>query len=116
VKVNRLDPVGLQDRQEEGAERRHQAGEDGEEEEGLRRRGQSFPRRPAVPDASGPHSLLLLPTISQTIWSSRFFLMRDSSRGAAGCIAASEDLAAPVALRGAMALSVGGRLQREVDG
>jgi hypothetical protein len=40
-------------------------------------------------------------------------LMWDSSRGAAGCDAASEDLAAPVALRGAMALSVGGGLQRE---
>jgi hypothetical protein len=34
--------------------------------------------------------------------------MRDSSRGGAGCGAALEDLAAPVALRGAMALSVGG--------
>jgi hypothetical protein len=39
-------------------------------------------------------------------------LMRESSRGAAGCGAASEDLAAPVALCGAMALG-GGELQRE---
>jgi hypothetical protein len=42
--------------------------------------------------------------------------MWDSSRGAAGYDAALEDLAAPVALRGAMALPVGGGLQREVDG
>jgi hypothetical protein len=50
-----------------------------------------------------PHSLFLLPTISRTVWSSRLLLMRDLSRGAAGCGTASEDLAAPVALRGAMA-------------
>jgi hypothetical protein len=37
------------------------------------------------------------------VWSLRLLLMRDSSRAAAGCGAASEDLAAPVALRGAMA-------------
>jgi hypothetical protein len=39
--------------------------------------------------------------------------MRDSSNGAAGCNAALEYLAALVALRGAMALSVGGGLQRD---
>jgi hypothetical protein len=50
-----------------------------------------------------PHSLFLLPTISRTVWSSRLLLIRESSRGAAGCGAASEDLAAPAALRGAMA-------------
>jgi hypothetical protein len=50
-----------------------------------------------------PHSLFLLPTISWMVWSSRLLLMRDSSRGAAGPGAALEDLAAPVALRGAMA-------------
>jgi hypothetical protein len=50
-----------------------------------------------------PHSQLLLPTISRTVWSSRLLLMRDSSRGAAGYGAASEDLAATVALCGAMA-------------
>jgi hypothetical protein len=38
--------------------------------------------------------------------------MRESSRGAAGYGAALEDLAAPVALRGAMALG-GAELQRE---
>jgi hypothetical protein len=51
VKVNRLDLIGRQDRQEEGGEWRHQAGEDREEDEGLCRRGQSFLRRSAVPDA-----------------------------------------------------------------
>jgi hypothetical protein len=59
-----------------------------------------------------PHSLFLLPTISQTVWSSRLLLMRESSRGAAGRITSSEDLAAPTALRGAMALGRG-KLQRE---
>jgi hypothetical protein len=39
--------------------------------------------------------------------------MRDSSRGAAGCDAASEDLDALVALGGAMVLSVRGGLQRD---
>jgi hypothetical protein len=37
------------------------------------------------------------------VWSSRLLLMQDLSRGAAGCGATSDDLAAPVALRGAMA-------------
>jgi hypothetical protein len=50
-----------------------------------------------------PHSLFLLPTISQIVWSSRLLLMRESSRGTTNCGAASEDLAAPVAQRGAMA-------------
>jgi hypothetical protein len=59
-----------------------------------------------------PYSLFLLPTISRTVWSSRLLLMRESSRGATDCGAASEDLAAPVALRGAMALG-GGELQWE---
>jgi hypothetical protein len=45
VKVNPLDPVGLQDRQEEGGEWQHQADEDGEEEEGLRHHGQGIPWR-----------------------------------------------------------------------
>jgi hypothetical protein len=43
-------------------------------------------------------------------------LMRDSSMGAAGGDAASEDLAAPMVLRGAMALSVGNGFQWEVSG
>jgi hypothetical protein len=63
-----------------------------------------------------PHSLFLLLTISRTVWSSRLLLMRDSRRGAVGGDAASEDLAAPVVLRGAMALSVGNGFQREVSG
>jgi hypothetical protein len=63
-----------------------------------------------------PLSLFLLPAISRMVWSSQLLLMRDSSRGATGCDAALEDLAAPVALHGAMALSVGDGFQREVDG
>jgi hypothetical protein len=59
-----------------------------------------------------PHSLLLLPTISRTVWSSRLLLMRDSSRGTAGRGAAPEDLAAPMARRGAIALG-GGEMQQE---
>jgi hypothetical protein len=82
----------------------------------LCRRGHSFPQRSAMLDASGAHSLFLLPTISRMVWSSRLLLMRDSSRATAGCDATSEDLAAPVALRSAMALSVGDGFQREVDG
>jgi hypothetical protein len=39
VQVDGLDPAGLQDCQEEGGERRHQAGEDRKEEERLRRCG-----------------------------------------------------------------------------
>jgi hypothetical protein len=54
-----------------------------------------------------PYSLFLLPTISQMVWSSRLLLMRESSRGAADCGAASEDLAVLVALRSAMALGGG---------
>jgi hypothetical protein len=61
VKVDGLDPVGLQDRQEEGGEQRHQAGEDREEEEGLRCRGQSVPRRAAVLDAGGAPLAVLAP-------------------------------------------------------
>jgi hypothetical protein len=57
-----------------------------------------------------PHSLFLLPTISRTVWSSRLILMWESSRGAAGRDTASKDLAAPTALRDAMALG-GGELQ-----
>jgi hypothetical protein len=60
-----------------------------------------------------PHSLFLLPTISQTVWSLRSLLMREPSRG--GGSAASEDLAAPVVLRGAMALSDRGEFQQKVD-
>jgi hypothetical protein len=60
-----------------------------------------------------PYSLFLLPTISRTVWSSQLLLMRDLSRGTTGCDATSEDLAALVALRGAMALSVRDRLQRD---
>jgi hypothetical protein len=37
MQVDDLDPVSLQDRQEEGGEWRQQAIEDGEEEERLRR-------------------------------------------------------------------------------
>jgi hypothetical protein len=53
MQVDGLDPVSLQDRQEEGGERWQQDGEDGEEEERLRRWGQSVPRRTAVLDAGG---------------------------------------------------------------
>jgi hypothetical protein len=41
--------------------------------------------------------------------------MWDSSRGTAGDNTASKDLAAPVVLRGAIALSAGDGFQREVD-
>jgi hypothetical protein len=61
VQVHGLDPIGLQDRQEEGGEWWHQAGEDGEEEEGMRRRGQSVPRRTAMLDASGAPLAVLAP-------------------------------------------------------
>jgi hypothetical protein len=61
MQVNGLDPVSLQDRQEEGGERWQQAGEDGEEEERLRHRGQSVPRRAAVPDAGGAPLIVLAP-------------------------------------------------------
>jgi hypothetical protein len=63
-----------------------------------------------------PHSLFLLTTISRTVWSLRLLLMRDSSRGATSGDAASEDLAAPVVLHGAIALSTGDGFQWEVDG
>jgi hypothetical protein len=59
-----------------------------------------------------PHSLFLLPTISLMVWSSWLLFMRESSRGAAGRGIASEDLAAPTALHGAIALGRG-ELQRE---
>jgi hypothetical protein len=59
-----------------------------------------------------PHSLFLLLTISQTVWSLWLLLMQESSRGTAGCSAALEDLTTPVALHGAMALGRG-ELQRE---
>jgi hypothetical protein len=42
--------------------------------------------------------------------------MRDSSRGAAGCGTASEDLAALVALRSAMALSSEADCSEKVEG
>jgi hypothetical protein len=42
--------------------------------------------------------------------------MRDSRRGAAGCGAASKDLAALVALRGAMALSSEADCSKKVVG
>jgi hypothetical protein len=61
MQVDGLDPVGLQDRQEEGGERRHQAGEDGEEEEGLRHRGQGVPRRAAMPGAGGTPLIVVAP-------------------------------------------------------
>jgi hypothetical protein len=61
MKVDGLNPVGLQDRQEEGEERWHQAGKDREEEEGLRRRRQSVPQRVAVPDAGGAPLAVLAP-------------------------------------------------------
>jgi hypothetical protein len=61
VKVNRLDPVHLQDRQEEGGEGRYHTGEDGEEVEGLRLRRQSVSRCPAVPDAGGSPLTVLAP-------------------------------------------------------
>jgi hypothetical protein len=59
-----------------------------------------------------PHLFLLLPTISQTVWSSRLLLMRDSSRGTAGRGTAPKDLTAPMARRGAIALG-GHEVQRE---
>jgi hypothetical protein len=39
MQVDGLDPVSLQDHQEEGGEQRQQSGEDREEEERLRHRG-----------------------------------------------------------------------------
>jgi hypothetical protein len=111
VKVNRLDPVGLQDRQEEGEnggtilvkmeKRKKCCAIAGRVSRGVR------PCQMRV----APHLLFLLPTISRTVWSSRLLLTRDASRGAAGGNAASEDLAAPVVLHGAMALSAGGGFQ-----
>jgi hypothetical protein len=41
------------------------------------------------------------------VWSSRLLLIRELSRGVAGHGIAAEDLTAPTALRGAMALGEG---------
>jgi hypothetical protein len=59
-----------------------------------------------VPDVSGA----LLAILAPNHLLDGLLLMRDSSSGAAGCDATSEYHAALVALRGAMALSVGGGL------
>jgi hypothetical protein len=61
VEVNRLDPVCLQDHQEEGGEGRHHTGKDREKEDGLCRRGQGVPWRPAMPDAGGAPLAILAP-------------------------------------------------------
>jgi hypothetical protein len=103
VKVDGLDPVGLQDRQEEGENGGTRPAKTEKRKKGWAIAGRvSRSVRPCQMRVA-PHSLFLLPTISRTVWSSRLLLMRDSSRGAAGCGAASEVLAAPMALRGAMA-------------
>jgi hypothetical protein len=69
----------------------------------MRCRGQSIPRLAAVPDAGGAPLAVLAPDHLSAVWSSRLLLMQESSRGATACGAASEDLAAPVPLCGAMA-------------
>jgi hypothetical protein len=107
VKVNRLDLVGLQDRQEEGENGGTRLAKTEKRMKGCAVVGRvSRGVRPCRTRVA-PHSLFVLPTISRTVWSSWSLLMRDSSRGTTGYDAALEDLAAPVALRGAMALSVG---------
>jgi hypothetical protein len=112
VQVDGLDPVGLQDRQEEGKNGGTRPAKSEKRKKGCTVAGRvSRGARPCQMRVA-PHSLFLLPTISRTVWSSRLLLMRESSRGTAGCGATSEDLTAPVALRGAMALG-GGELQRE---
>jgi hypothetical protein len=95
MKVDGLDPVGLQDRQEEGGEWRHQASKDREEEEGLRCRGQSVPRRAAVPDAGGAPLTVLAPDH-----------LSDGLELAAALDAGFEQ--GRLALRGAMVLGGGG--------
>jgi hypothetical protein len=62
-----------------------------------------------------PHWLFSLPTISQTVRSSRLLLTRESSRGTASDGAALEDLAAPVILRGAMVQLDWGGFQQEAN-
>jgi hypothetical protein len=65
MKMDGLDPIGLQYGQEEGGEQRHQVSKDEEEEERLRCRRQSISRRAAVPDAGGaPLAVLALDHLS----------------------------------------------------
>jgi hypothetical protein len=112
MQVDGLDPVGLQDRQEEGENGGRRPAKTEKRKKGCAVAGRvSRGARPCQMRVV-PHSFLLLPTISRTVWSSRLLLMRDSSRGAAGRGAAPEDLAASMAQRGAIALS-GGEVQRE---
>jgi hypothetical protein len=103
MQVDSLNPIGLQDCQEEGGEWRTKPAKTEKRKKGYAVVGRvSRGARPCQMRVA-PHSLFLLPTISWTVWSSRLLLMQDSSRGAAVRGAASEDLAALVALRGAMA-------------
>jgi hypothetical protein len=103
MKVDGLDPVSLQDHQEEGENGGTRPVKTEKRKKGCTVAGRvSRGMRPCQMRVA-PHSQFLLPTISRMVWSSRLLLMRDSSRGAAGCGTASEVLVAPVALRGAMA-------------
>jgi hypothetical protein len=113
MEVDGLDHVGLQDRQEEGENGDTRPVKTEKRKKGCAVAGRASRSVRPCQMRVAPHSLFLLPTILWTVWSSRLLLMRDSSRGTAGCGAASEHLAAPVALRGAMALPVGDGLQRE---
>jgi hypothetical protein len=112
MQMDALDPIGLQDRQEEGENGGTRPAKTEKRKKGCAIAARvSRGARPCQMRVA-PHSLLLLPTISRTVWSSRLLLMRDSSRGAAGRGAALEDLAAPMARRGAIALG-GGKVQQE---
>jgi hypothetical protein len=105
MKVDGLNPVSLQDRQEEGENGGTMPVKTKKRKKGCTVAGRvSRGMRPCQMRVA-PHSQLLLPTISRMGWSSRLLLMRDSSRGPAGCGAALEDLVATVAFRGAMASS-----------
>jgi hypothetical protein len=61
VKVDHLDSIRLQDRQEERRKGRYHSSKDGEEEEQLRRCRQGVWQRPAVPDANGSPLTVLAP-------------------------------------------------------
>jgi hypothetical protein len=61
MKVDCLDFVSLQDRQEERREGRYHSSEDKEEEEGLRHCRQGVWQRPAMLDVSGSPLAILAP-------------------------------------------------------
>jgi hypothetical protein len=99
-----------------GRERRaDHTGEDGEEEEGLRCRGQSVPRRPAVPDAGGAPLAILAPNHLMDGLELAVALMWELSRGAAGGAGASEDRPTAVVLHGAIAPQDGGGFQGRTE-